>query len=292
MDGVTECWTKVTADLNLLPDEGVCVDVLHAAGRHGLPELASDVLRVLKVMGAPWQEYHFAALIDAFCHAGQIKDAFLTLSSMRSADLVPIATSTSSIFDIISKDVDALDSAWSIVEEITKEGHQIDVAALNAIIKAAVALGEQQHAMGIYKTFAEYNTKPTLETFNTLLFGCIAASHRELGDRILADMKEAKVKPDAQTYENIIQLCLTQETYEDAFFYLEEMKASKHRPTYNVYSALILKCHSMGDARSRLAAKEMTECGYLPSRSLREAIGGTSFDRNRWQMRSDEGAEF
>src|ERR1700730_3510453 len=94
--------------LNLLPDEGVCVDVLHAAGRHGLPELASDVLRVLKIMGASWQ---FAALIDAFCHAGQIKDGFLTLSSVRSADLVPIATSTSSSFDIISKDVYALDSA-------------------------------------------------------------------------------------------------------------------------------------------------------------------------------------
>ena len=191
MDVVTECWTKVTSGLNLLPDEGVCVDVLHAAGQHGL---ASDVLRVLKVTGVSRQENHLAALIDAFCHAGQIKDAFLTLSSMRSADLVPIATSTSSIFDIISKEVDALDSALSIVEGITKEGHQIDVAVLDAIIKAAVALGDQQHAMGIYKMFAEYNAKPTLETFNTLLSGCIAAGHRELGDRILADMKQFRPK--------------------------------------------------------------------------------------------------
>jgi pentatricopeptide repeat protein len=272
VDGVIQSWTKVVQDLNMLPDEGVCIGVLHTAARHGLPELAADVLRVLKLMGASWQEYHFAAVIEAFCNAGQMKDAFSTLKVMRSASIQPLSGTVASIFDTISRDADALDAAWSLIDEMNKDEEPVDVVLLNVIIQAAVVLGDLQRAMGLYKVFADYHAKPTVDTFNLLLSGCVATSHRELGDRILADMKETKVRPDSRTYENIILLCLTQPTYEDAFFYLEEMKAGKHRPTLKVYETLILKCISVGDTRYTLAFEEMTQCGHPISRELQTIV--------------------
>ena len=263
----------VVQQLHVLPDEGTCIDVLHTAGRHGLPELASDVMRVLKLIDAPWQEHHYAALIEAQCRAGQIKEAFLTLNAMRSEDIKPVSGTTSAIFDAISKDADILASTWSLIDVIVKEDKQpVDIAGLNVIIQAAVALGELQRAVGTYKMFVDYDVKPTVETFNLLFSGCVTASHRELGDRLLADMKEAKVKPDARTYEHVILLCLTQPKYEDAFFYLEEMKAGRYRPTEKVYETLIRKCLSVADMRYRLALEEMMRCGYRVSNELRRDI--------------------
>jgi pentatricopeptide repeat protein len=258
-------------EFNLLPDEGLCIDVLHTAARHGLPELASDVMRVLKIIGASWQEHHYAALIEALCRARRIKEAFLTLNSMHSENLLPTSGTTAAIFEIIEKDADTLDSAWSVIDEIGQQG-PLDIAALNVMIQAAVALGDMHRAMGIYTTLADYHAKPNVDTFNFLLAGCIATSHRVLGDRLLADMKEVKVKPDSHVYENIVLLCLTQQTYEDAFFYLEEMKARKYHPTFKIYESLICKCLSAGDTRYALAMEEMKQCGYQVSRHLQDII--------------------
>ena len=251
--------------LNLFPDEGACIEVLHTAARHGLPDLANDVLRVLKLMGATWQEHHFGALVEAYCRAGRMEDAIMTLDVMRSQDIRPLPATASSITAAIGTDVGALDAVLSVVDDLHKQGKRIDVEALNAIVQAAIALGDLQRAVGTYKAFVDYGTKPTVFTFNLLLAGCTAACHRELGDRLMTEMKQAKLKPNMQTYENIILLCLTQETYEDAFFYLEEMKAAKHVPPSTIYQNLAQKCLSVGDSRHKLVLEEMEECGYSTS---------------------------
>jgi hypothetical protein len=59
-----------------------CMSVLqvNTAACHGSPDLATDVLRVLKLSGIEWKEYHFTALIKAFCHnSNQLKEALITL---------------------------------------------------------------------------------------------------------------------------------------------------------------------------------------------------------------------
>lgn len=262
----------VVQELNITPDEGVCIDVLHTAARHGLPDLGTDVLRILKLMGATWREHHFAPLIEAFSRAHRLKEAFGTLDIMRSNAIEPLAETTHSIFAAIRHDIDAVDAAWVVLDEMHKEGKGIDVTALNVIVQAAVSLGDLQRAVGTYKAYPDHGVKPNIDTFNLLLSGCIPALHRELGDRLLAEMKEAKVKPDWRTYENLILLCLTQAVYEDAFFYLEEMKAGKHLPTVKIYQSLIQKCVSVGDTRYKLALEEMKECGYEVSRDLQRFI--------------------
>ena len=252
--------------MNISPNEGVCIAVLNAAARHGVPDLATDVLRVLKLSGIAWQEYHLAALIEAFCHNNQLKEALVTLHIMRSNKIIPLPTTSVSIIDSI-KNVESLDSVWAIIDEIHQKKGGLDIDALKIIIQASVSLKDLQRAVGFYKSLSDYGEKPDVTIFNTLLDGCIAAQHRQLGDDLLADMKKSNVKPDRETYEKIIRLCLTQEVYEDAFFYLEEMKAADFVPTQAVYEALVLKCQSMGDTRMDIALEEMLECGYEMSKS-------------------------
>jgi len=119
---------------------------------------------------------------------------------------------------------------------------------------------------------SELDIKPTLDTYHFLLSGCIAAKHRELGDRLIAEMKEAKIKPDARTYERLIVLCLTGKTYEDAFFYLEEMKAENLYPPLSVYEAIIQRCVLEKDERYAVAMQELEEFGYAVSPELKRII--------------------
>jgi pentatricopeptide repeat protein len=269
---VVLCWKVAVQDLNLTPDEGLCISVLHTAARHGIPDLATDALRVLKLIGVPWEEHLFSPLIEAFCHADRVKEALLTLDIMRTSGIEPTVETAYPLLDIAQKDPDTIDSIWAIIDDLHKEVKRVDITALNALTLASVVLGDLQRAVGAYKSFSDYGVKPNLITFNILLRGCIMAAHRELGSLLLADMKEAKIKPNRETYQKFISLCLTQDTYEDAFFYLEEMKAAHHVVPSSVYISIIRKCLSAGDTRYTVAAEEMRHTGYSIPLDLMQEI--------------------
>ena len=251
------------------------MSVLNAAARHGVPDIATDVLRVLKLSGIGLKEYHFAALIEAFCRNNQLKEALITLHIMRSNNIQPLPGTSVSILDSI-KDVESLDSAWAIIDEIHKAKSGLAIDALKVIIQASVLLRDLQRAVGFYKSLCDYGVEPDVTIFNILLDGCIAAQHRQFGDVLLDDIKKLKVRPNKETYEKIILLCLTQEVYEDAFFYLEEMKAAEFVPPQTVYEALVHKCRSMGDTRVDIALEEMRECGYKMSKPTSNQKKSTS----------------
>ncbi|KZT66398.1 hypothetical protein DAEQUDRAFT_675174 [Daedalea quercina L-15889] len=278
-EGVMRTWDKVVHELNITPDEGLCIQVLHTAGRHGRSALALDAFRILGRIGVEWQEHHFAPVIEALCKEKRIKDALATLDMMRDHDITPLLETALPISNAVATDTDTVDEAWGYLEALREEGKRVDVSAINVVIRAAIILGDLQRAVGTYKAAGSLGVEPNVDTYNLLFAGCIAAKHRELGDRLLTEMKGAGVRPDARTYERLIALCLTQANYEDAFFYLEEMKAEGHAPPRSVYIALIRKCVALGDTRYRLAVEEMLECGYEVGEDLQRFIDSGGEDR-------------
>ena len=253
-------------------DEGCCQAVLHTAGRNGLRDLALEAIRQLKSIGVAWKEHHFAPLVEAFCRAGDIREAFASLSLIRQHGVDPTLETAYPIFQAISESDEKVDAAWATLEDLKKEGRDIDVVAYNALIQGCVAIGDLQRALGTYKAASDLGVQPDIETYNLLLSACIAAQHRELGDRLLTEMRESNIKPNERTYERLIVLCLTQATYEDAFYYLEEMKSVKLRPTQAIYEAIIRKCVYVGDTRYKLAVEEMGEAGFVVSKWLQDFI--------------------
>ncbi|TFK44626.1 hypothetical protein BDQ12DRAFT_594984 [Crucibulum laeve] len=271
-EGVQKCWNTVIHELNITPDEGLCTAVLHTAARHGLVDIAIDVLRALDRIGVSQEEHHVASLIEAHVRGNQLKDAMLALQCA-CANNIQVGTGTIlPILNLINRDIDGVDAASTVVDQLYKDGQHINVVLLQLILQAAVSLGDLQRAVGTYKSYAEYDVKPNLATFNVLLEGCVTAGHRQLGDLLLADMKAAKIKADCDTYENMVYLCLTQDIYEDAFFYLEEMKSAEHVPPPRVYEALAQKCIINDDSRYTLVLEEMRECGYQTSHKLRQLV--------------------
>ncbi|KAH9963831.1 hypothetical protein BC827DRAFT_1128532 [Russula dissimulans] len=284
VEGVLHLWPKVTNELKVLPDEGCAIEVLHTAGRHGLPELAMDVLRVLKTIGVDLREYHFAPIVESLSRTNVIKEALATLNFIRQNNIEPNLNIVRPIFEAIRVSTDAIDGALDALQALHSEGETVDSSAVNVVIQASVALGDLQRAFGTYQMCTELNVKPTLDTYHLLLSGCIAGQHRELGDRLIVEMKEANIKPNARTYERLIVLCLTGKTYEDAFFYLEEMKAESLYPPLSVYEAIIQRCVLEKDERYAVAVQELEEFGYTVSPALRRVISGEG-KAKEWKKR-------
>ncbi|TFK87666.1 hypothetical protein K466DRAFT_599273 [Polyporus arcularius HHB13444] len=271
-EGTERVWHKVVNEMRLLPDEGCCLQVLHTAARYGLSGLALEVIETMKIINIVWREHHIAPVIEAMCHHGEIKEAFIMLDYMRKNDIEFTKGTAEPILELVKKNTDAVDGAWEVLETIREEGHAVDVVAFNVVAEAAVALKDLQRAVGTYKGAAQLGVTPDIDTYNILLQGCADARHRELGDRILSDMKEAGIKPDRTTYARMVHLCLTQSMYEDAFFYLEEMKSLGMVPPLAVYESIIRKLVTVGDTRYNIALEELKECGYEVSPRLQSFI--------------------
>lgn len=230
------------------------------------------MIETLKALNIVWREHHIAPVIEAMCHHGEIKEAFMMLDYMRRNDIEFTKETALPIVALVKKDVDAVDDAWGKLEVIREEGHNVDVVAFNVVVEGAVALKDLQRAVGTYKGAAQLGVTPNIDTYNILLRACVDARHRPLGDRLLSDMKEAGIKPDRTTYERMVRLCLTQSMYEDAFFYLEEMKSLGMVPPLIVYESIIRKLVTVGDTRYNIALEELKECGYEVSNRLQSFI--------------------
>ncbi|KAG6876645.1 hypothetical protein C0992_012191 [Termitomyces sp. T32_za158] len=281
LDGVIKCWRQIVHVFNLFPGEGVCLGVLNTAARHGHPDLATDALRVLKSLNIDWQEHHFSPLIEAFCHQKQFQEAIRVLDIMRTEGIDPVPETASALLEALAS-TEAIDSVWDIADEMVREGRKVDIIVLQVLISASVKHGDLQRAIGAYKSLAEYGATADVVIFNSLLQGCVVASHRDLGNLLLDDMKAAQVKPDDKTYETFILLCLTQDDYEDAFFYLEEMKTAGFHPGYNVYSKIIRKCLTTDDFRYRVALKEMEEMGHVPRSDLKRLMHRKEAEKKKY----------
>lgn len=237
--------------------------VLHCAARHGQPELAKAAVEQLQLMGATLREYHFAPIVEAFVQCGQLKTALQTLAFMRSHNVPPNPQTASTIFDHISSSLGRTDEAFNMLYDLHADTGVVDITAMNVVIQSAVHQGDLARAVGIYSAAGDWNLKPTLETFNTVLRGCLVHKKSEHMTHIFEHMVANNIDPDAQTYEILIQVeLLSDQHYEDAFWRLEQMKSAGFKPTLSVYERIARKCFNHNDTRFQAVLDEIKSQGY------------------------------
>ncbi|KAJ7901771.1 hypothetical protein B0H14DRAFT_2668377 [Mycena olivaceomarginata] len=240
-EGVSKSWYTLVSDLAVSPDEGLCTLVLHTAARNGLPDLATDALRILKVLDVPWMEHHLAPLFEAFCRAERYQDAFSTLAIMRSSNILPTTHTAVPIFQVVQRRPELLDVLWETLGQMHKEGKTVDPAACAALLRASFATQPLTRALGDYNTLKSLGIDPSPETFHIFIDGCIAAGNVAYGELAFQQLKEAGVSLDHDVFGKMITLHLTQE---------------------HLYMSLAVKCATLGDHRYLVALDEMKEVGY------------------------------
>ncbi|KAF3295490.1 hypothetical protein TWF132_001535 [Orbilia oligospora] len=289
IDGVSYIWKKVVQSpppgsrTTLNPDDGLCLKVLNTAARHGNPDLALEVFRILTLRNVPFQEHHYAALSAAYARSGQLIPAFRALTLMRNQGIAHTATTANAIIEALTSSgkIENVDSAYATLKDFVASSNDkevVEVAGFNAVLAACVKLKDLERALGVYAECAALSVAPNTETFNILFKGCVecatpsetpdatpTAPNKELAMFLANEMKEMGLQPDFVTYEELLRVSLYQEEdYEDAFVYLEEMKevipGGKVRPM--VYSWIAQRLEEKGDERLGMVVEEMKGLGY------------------------------
>ncbi|KAF3908347.1 hypothetical protein AA313_de0208680 [Arthrobotrys entomopaga] len=282
IDGVSYIWRKVIQAPNATPgstrntfnpDDGLCLKVLNTAARHGKPQLALEVFRVLTLRGLPFQEPHYAALIEAYARNGELTPAFRALTLMRNQGVPTTPTTANAIVEALTStgSIANVDSAYSTLKDFVASSNAndvVEVTGFNAVLAACVKLSDLERALGVYTECTSLNVAPNTETFNTLFAGCVECSsppNKELAMFLANEMKEMGLHPDARTYEELLKVSLYQDDdYEDAFVYLEEMKevveGGRVRPM--VYEWIARRLEEKGDERLGMVVEEMVALGY------------------------------
>jgi hypothetical protein len=246
--------------------EGLCLQVLSVAGRHGEPALATSVFEALSNLGVTYREHHFLPLIEAYVFAGDIRQAFIVLSIMRESSLTPPQISTLGfLVSAISSSINNLDTAFFALQDLVlKEGRRIDITAFNALLQGCILLQDASRAISTYREAEPLKVTPNLETFNILLHAAQIVGHTELAMYILSDLKAAQITPNEDTYGRIIitYLAVPGPEYDQAFMYLEEMKKAGYIPSSGIYATFVKKCVYHNDDRAWTVLEEMERCGY------------------------------
>lgn len=264
-------WDRLSSTRAFTFDDGLLRKILDVAGRWGKPALSSRVLNVLATRSLPINEHHMTAVLQAYVNAGQVPEALRAISEMRLAGLTPTLESVEPVISSLTS-ADIVDQAFYGLEDISRSGDQVDVIALNALIKASLRLGDIQRVRATQAAASNFGVQCNEESFNLVLEGCVSTGHRALGDAVLTDMAAAGVTPNQDTYELMVNLCLPPAMYEDAFYYLEKMKTSGYTPSASVYNSILRKCLGANDERWKLVQKEMASIGHSVDLESRNAI--------------------
>lgn len=271
MEVVEYCWEKAIGTYSMRPDEGTMLDVLRVAAKKGNTQLATDTIRQLSTNGYPYKEHYFTPLMEAFIVKEDLKSAFNVLDIMRVSGVPPTMRATLPILKALNNNVDAIDKAYYILEEMKKEKKTVDITAFNVVVEACANARDLERTIATYREAGQLGVVPNVDTYNAVLEACVKTGMKSMGNVVIEEMKKADISPNLNTYSKMISLSCTQKNYEDAFTYLEEMKSYDIVPPESCYISLAQKLSYEKDPRFHMVLEEMETFGYRIPQKIRES---------------------
>lgn len=266
---VKYCWDKAVGQHAMRPDEGTCLNVLRVASKIGDTKLATDVIRQLSNSGYPYKEHYFTPLMEAFIVKNDLKKAFNVLDIMRVSGIPPSMRATLPIRKHLDKNVDDIDQAYYLLEEMKKENKTVDISAFNVVVAACADAKDITRTVATYREAANLGVSPNADTYNAVLEACVQTRMKGMGSVVVKEMKKAGINPNLETYSKMVSLACTERNYEDAFTYLEEMKSYDIVPPESCYTSLARKLADEKDLRFHMVLEEMETFGYRVTPRIR-----------------------
>ena len=257
-------WRRAVEPQYLNPSSGTCIAVLDTAARDGNFRLATDVIRVLGIRDSPLELWHYEALLEAYLHAGDLPSALGTLRVMDLSNMHPVAATLRPLYLYLRTDPGLADHTLAVLEEVA-ETDNFEAwdprPVLNVCIESYMYNRDLSAALTVYRSWHLYSAphlKPSIETFNALLFDLSAVAGKEakrVAVVLRSELKEALLLPDAITNNRLISAFLVDEKDRDglelALNVYEEMKANEWAVSNANSEVLIERIQAARDADPR-----------------------------------------
>ncbi|KAK4237305.1 hypothetical protein C8A03DRAFT_34758 [Achaetomium macrosporum] len=247
-DGTAFIWEKMVEPGTLNPPDGICLNVLNAASRHGDSRLATAVIQVLSERRVKLGLHHYEPLLESYVHAGQLEKAFRVLCIMTGAGVRPDQSSTRSIFLMLKRAPERAKQAVGMFKKLRKE-HDLPVAAINVLLEALAQTTTMDETLDVYRQVCDLcQSGPNRETFTLLLQRCSTA---EPAVFLVSEMDRFSVRPSSTIVDNLIRCFAYDGNLDIALLYLSGMQRSESPIWVSKRTLLTLlqRCYKEKDPR-------------------------------------------
>jgi pentatricopeptide repeat protein len=167
--GTVFIWERMVQTGMINPSDGIALNVLYTASRHGNSTLATEVIQLLSARRVRLGFHHYEALLDCYMHEGDIENAFEVLHIMTEAGVQPDQSSTRSIFLALKDSPELSAKALETLSKLRKQ-HEIPISAVNVLLEALAQRGDMPKALDIYRQLSQLcSSGPNQQTFVVLL---------------------------------------------------------------------------------------------------------------------------
>jgi pentatricopeptide repeat protein len=221
--GTKRIWDEMVQTKELVPSDGVVINVLNTAARHADPALATSAIELLSARNVKLGPHHYEPLLESYVHAGNLTDAFRVLGIMRDAGLKPDRASTRSIYlELVKPGPGKVDRVPGAVARLKESGPNPPAAAVNAILEAAAKTRDIARTLDVYRAICErcQGVAPNQQTFALLLDECGGSVHAAF---VVQEMDRYSVRPTHGILDHLIRCFAVDGNLDVALKYLDEL---------------------------------------------------------------------
>ncbi|KAL2023033.1 hypothetical protein VTK56DRAFT_3943 [Thermocarpiscus australiensis] len=208
-------WEKTVQPGTLNPSDGIALNVLNTASRHGDSFLATQAIQRLSARRVKLGAHHYEAMLDCYVQTGDLENAFEVLCIMASAGVQPDQSSTRSIFMMLKRSPERADEAVRILTRLS-ERTEVPVAAINVLLESLAKATDMSRTLEVYRQVCHLcRSGPTHQTFSLLLE---EADNAEAAVFLASEMDRFSITPSLAMRDNIVR-CFARDGPLDTMFW-------------------------------------------------------------------------
>jgi hypothetical protein len=242
-DGTRFIWDEMVRGGKLNPPDGVAMNVLHTAARHGDTTLATAVIKLLSARGVKLNHFHYEPLVETYVQAGDLENAFRVLCIIVDAGYKVSQRNTVPIYMLLRQSPELRDQAVDILRNLSKERY-LPVAAINVLLEAVTSTAGAAKALDAYREVCDLcESGPDERTFFLLLDSATCAEQAEF---LVSEMDRFSIRPTRDLLGHVVRCFALDGSIDVALLYLAEMDYAADKRTLE---AVVRRCHRHKDPR-------------------------------------------
>jgi len=177
---------------------------------------AEQIIQAMPKNGVEPCAASFHPVIDAYAELDDVESAVRWFDEMKKAGVRPDAKTYRTLISSHAHqgryryDREQFVAAERILEEMSEEGFEPDLASLDILVRRWAQFGELDRAIWWFRSMLSKDMEPSLNAFTTLLNACAKRSKAGTWDHakeVSKEMKRASIKPNAVTFACMLKVC-------------------------------------------------------------------------------------
>ena len=272
-EGTNFIWKQMVLPGTINPSDGMLLNVLNTAARHGDPTLATAALELLSKRDVTLRAHHYEPLIESYVEAGDMENVFRVLCIMADSVMNVGRSSTRSIFLWLKRAPERADDAVRVLNSLSKE-HSVPVIAVKVVLEALLSAGA-----GFARTFAVYQqvceickSGPGAATMSMLLEACDNAESAAL---LVQEMDRFSIPPSPELVDHLARCFAHDGSLDVALLYLDEMRGLGPGPgaSQRTVDKVLGRCIAEKDPRAFRIAEESVRSGWAVRPEIMARLG-------------------